>query len=135
MRCLESLHIALGDVTSPRGVPHLRGRPTEQIVALLHGEWPISLSTPRAQKSFLYGFLRQELGREFTRAADLGGFYAWLLRVDHVTDQADAIKALPQGMLYRGVEWGARDVVVGPVRTLPSPLQYIAACLVHPNSA
>jgi hypothetical protein len=135
MRCLESLNIALGDVNSPRGVPHLRGRPVEQIVALLHGEWPLNLSTPRAQKDFLYGFLRQEFGREFTRAADLGGFHAWLLRVDYVTDQTDAVKALLQGTLYQGVEWGTREIMAGPVRELPLPLQHIVACLVYPNSA
>lgn len=135
MRCLESLRITLGDITAARPLPSLRGQTFEEVVALLHGEWPRRLSTPRAQSDFLYEQLQQEFGRELHQATALAGFYASLLRVDHVSDHPDAIATLLRSTVYQGVEWGTRAFVTGPIRPLHTPLQYIVVCLVGPRSA
>jgi hypothetical protein len=101
----------------------------------LHGEWPSKLSTPRAQNDFWYEQLHHEFGRERHQAAELSGFYASLLRVDHVTDYPDSIATLLRSTVDQGVEWGTRAIVTGPIRPLHPPLQYIMVCLVGPGSA
>lgn len=111
------------------------GRRSKNVVALLHGEWPGKLSTPRAQNDFLSEQLHHEFGYALRRASGLAGFYASLLRVDHITDHPDAIAALLRSTVYQGVEWGTRTIVTRPMRPLHPPLQYIMVCLVGPRSA
>jgi hypothetical protein len=95
----------------------------------------LNFAPPRARSDFfLYGYLPQELGRELQQAAGLAGFYASLLRVDHVSDDAGAVRALLQSTVYGGVEWGTRAFLRGSIRSLHPPLQYIMVCLVGPPS-